>query len=195
MSPLNPHSHPETHHFPTYMLLEMPISFRLARQEDVDKLEWFGQFSHFRRLIRHTYREQLKGKRLMLLADFNGFPIGQVFIQLESTNFLSADGVHRAYLYSFRVMQLFQGRGIGTRLLHEAEQLLIKRGFNTATLSVAKTNPNAIRLYLRSGYDIVDEDDGRWSYFDHRGVQHFVEEPCWVLEKYPLSNGSTLSNR
>jgi ribosomal protein S18 acetylase RimI-like enzyme len=165
------------------MILEIPITFRLATREDVPKLEWFGQFSHFRNLIRRAFKEQIRGKRMMLLADFNGFPIGQVFIQMESTNIDIADGISRAYLYSFRVMDLFQGRGVGTRLLYEAETLLIEKGFAYTTLSVAKDNPNALRLYQRNGYRIVGQDPGRWNYVDQYGITRYVEEPCYVMEK------------
>jgi ribosomal protein S18 acetylase RimI-like enzyme len=165
------------------MIVEIPITFRVATREDVPRLEWFGQYTHFRNLIRRAFREQLRGRRIMLVADFNGFPIAQVFIQLQSTHDHIADGMSRAYLYSFRVMDLFQGRGIGTRLLQEAEALLMARGFEITTLSVAQENTDALRLYQRNGYRIVGQDPGRWQYVDQYGITRYVEEPCWVMEK------------
>lgn len=165
------------------MTLHLPITFRVAEKADLHKLEWHGQYAHFRALIRRAYREQLRGRRVMLLADLNGFPIGQIFIQLDSNNPRVADGWRRAYLYSFRVMEMFQGHGVGTRLLAEAEAVLIARGFGTVTLSVAKTNEGALRLYRRAGYRIFDQDPGHWHYVDHRGVRHDVHEPSWMLEK------------
>lgn len=166
------------------MMVQISVTFRLAEKSDVPKLEWYGLYIHFRHLLRRAYREQLRGRRLMLIADCNGFPIGQVFIQLASTNEMVADGITRAYLYSFRVMEMFQGHGIGTRLLQEAESILRERGFSIATLSVAKTNHEAMRLYQRNGYRIFAEDAGRWDYVDHRGITQYVDEPCWVLEKF-----------
>jgi ribosomal protein S18 acetylase RimI-like enzyme len=165
------------------LVLEIPVTIRVAIREDIPKLEWYGQFAHFRNLIRRAYREQLKGRRLLLVADFNGFPIGQIFIQLDSANGIVADGRNRAYFYSFRVMDMFQGKGIGSRLLQEAESILIERGFRYATLSVAKDNPGAFRLYERQGYYVVGQDPGQWNYVDQYGVTRYVEEPCWVLEK------------
>lgn len=167
---------------PAFML-NVPIIIRQAERSDVSKLEWFGQFSHFRLLIRKAYREQVHGRRILLVADFNGFPVGQVIIQLNSTNPHIADGSTRAYLYSFRVLDLFQGMGIGTRLLSEAEMLLRDRGFSYTTLSVAINNPNAYRLYRRSGYYVLGQDPGRWSYMDQYGITHEVEEPCYIMEK------------
>ena len=58
----------------------------------------------------------------MLVADCNDFPIGHIFIQLSSGEQHIADGRRRAYLYSLRVMDMFQGRGIGTRLIDEASK-------------------------------------------------------------------------
>ena len=78
---------------------------------------------------------------------------------------------------------MFRGRGIGTRLLEEAENILVERGFRWATIAVAKDNPDALRLYRRLGFRTIRADDGDWSYRDHEGSLRFVHEPCWVLEK------------
>ncbi|GAB4508452.1 MAG: GNAT family N-acetyltransferase [Anaerolineae bacterium] len=165
------------------MLVELPIVIRAAERRDVPLMEWYGQYTHFRNLFHKTWREQLQGRRLMLVADCSGFPIGHVFIQLRSTNTRIADGRRRAYLYSFRVMEMFQGRGIGTRLLQEAERILQGRDYLWATIAVAKDNDGALRLYERLGYRKFAEDPGRWTYTDHEGNVIKVEEPCWILEK------------
>ena len=159
------------------------VTLRPAEKDDLPKLEWYGAYTHYRNLFRRAYRDQLKGRRLMLLADCNDFPIGCLFIQLVSSNRRIADGKGRAYLYSFRVMEMFRGRGIGTALISEAEQMLHDRGYHSATIAVAKTNTDALRLYERLGYQRFGQDPGRWSYTDHRGRLRQVEEPCWVLEK------------
>lgn len=171
------------HEQQSQLTVELSVLFRLAGKDDVPKLEWYGQYTHFRNLIRRAYREQLRGRRLILVADVNGFPVGQVFIQLESANLSVADGFSRGYLYSFRVMEMFRGQGIGTRLLSEAEGILRGRGFRQVALSVAKDNPRALRLYQRCGYVIIGDDPGDWHYVDHRGRTRYVHEPCWMLEK------------
>lgn len=167
--------------------LELDVTLRLATQADLPKLEWHGQYTHFRMLYRRAYREQQQGRRLMLIADCNDFPIGQIFVQLASAEHGVADGITRAYLYSLRVMEMFRGLGIGTRLIDEAERELIARNFRWATIAVAKDNQRALRLYQRKGYRIFREDDGDWSFRDHRGQLHRVQEPCWILEKELLS--------
>jgi ribosomal protein S18 acetylase RimI-like enzyme len=94
-----------------------------------------------------------------------------------------ADGKRRAYLYSFHVLDMFQGRGIGSHLLSVAETLLKQNGFHSMTIAVAMENQGALRLYRRRGFRIFAEDDGKWHYYDQHGERHDVHEPCWLLEK------------
>lgn len=163
------------------LTISMPVVLRIAEHSDLPKLEWYGQYAHFRNLFRRAFREQQLGRRLILLADSNGFPVGQVFIHFIKPDSLIDE--RQAYLYSFRVMEMFRGYGIGTRLLVEAETIAAQRGFQWATIAAAKDNLSARRLYERLGYRVYGEDAGNWSYIDHQGVARQVHEPCWMLRK------------
>lgn len=163
--------------------LHLKVRIRKLRYEDLPKLEWYGQFSHFRRLFMRSYQGQREGKRFLLVADLKGFPIGRLFIQYGEKNSRFSDGLRRAYLYSFQVMDLFQGFGIGSRLIRVAEALLVQNQFRHAAIAVVKTNEGALRLYQREGYKIYGEDEGRWSYLDQYGIEQKIHEPCWLLEK------------
>lgn len=167
----------------TTLMLEMPVALRLATYSDLPKLEWFGQYTHFRVLFRRTYQEQLQQRRLMLVADCNDFPIGHVFIQLNWGEG-SFNGRRNAYLYSLRVMDMFRGHGIGTRLIREAEVLAAEHDFDWVTIAASKDNPRARRLYERLGFRVYGDDEGKWSYLDHENRMRYVHEPCWVLEKH-----------
>lgn len=164
------------------LCLHLQVTFRPAQRDDLPKLEWYGKYTHFRRIFQRTYEEQLRGERLMLLADVNGFPIGQIFIQLVSRDDLWSAHKH-AYLYSLRVMDAFQRQGLGSALLREAEAILRERGYVSVSIAAAKDNLAARRLYERHGFQVIAEDAGRWSYVDHEGITHYVNEPCWILEK------------
>ncbi len=166
------------------LALTFDIRLRLAVKDDLFKLEWFGQFTHFRGLFRRAFREQEHGRRLMLVADCGGFPIGHVFVQLNSDEPTVAKNGTRAYFYAFRVMEMFRGRGIGTMLMDEAEALVAARGYAWTTIAVAKDNDDARRLYERLGYRVFRDDDGEWSYRDHQGTTRWVNEPCWLMEKH-----------
>jgi ribosomal protein S18 acetylase RimI-like enzyme len=165
------------------LTLNLNIVFRLADRSDLPKLEWGSQYVHFRRMFQETYSDQLANRRLMLLADLDGYPVGQIFIQLDSPSGWLFSG-RRGYLYSLRVIEPLQRHGIGTALISEAERLLIQRQHGTVSIAAAKDNPDARRLYERLAYKVVSEDDGRWSYIDHHGRTQHVVEPCWILEKY-----------
>lgn len=163
--------------------LHLTCTIRPAVEADLPKLEWGGQYRHFRRLFRQTFEEQRAGRRLMLVADVGGYPIGQVFIQFASSDSSFADGRHRGYLYSLRVMEPFQRHHIGTRLIEAAEQVLRERGYTWAVIAAAKDNPRARSLYERLGYTVFSEDPGYWQYTDPDGIVQTVVEPCWVMEK------------
>ena len=163
--------------------LNMMLQFRLATEADLPLLEWYGQFTHFRRLYHKTYQDQCDGIRQMLLADLNGFPIGQIFILLNFAARKRAEGGVRGYLYALRVLDHMRCMGIGTYLIEHAEQRLTQHGYQWSTISVAKTNVKARRLYERLGYCIFRDDPGRWHYVNHVGKVVDVNEPCWMLEK------------
>lgn len=168
---------------PSLFQLNLNIIMREAKSEDLPKLEWHGQYRHYRNLFRRAYEEQLKGRRTIMLADLDGFPVGHIFIQWVANNKRVADGKSRAYLYSFRVMNILQGHGLGTHIMNHVENLLRQRNFEWAIIAVAKDNEGAMRLYRRLGYHIFADDPGQWSYEDHMGNRRNVNEPCWILEK------------
>ncbi len=163
--------------------LQLDVTIRKLEREDLPKLEWHGQFKHYRRLFARSYQGQVDGHRLMLVADVNDFPVGRLFIQLYSPRSKVSDGRTKAYLYSFHVMELFRGQGIGTRLIQAAETILKKKRFRYAKIAVARDNEGALRLYRRQNYRIYGESEGKWQYHDHRGRVRYVHEPCWLLEK------------
>lgn len=163
--------------------IDLPVLIRTATAEDVRCLEWDREMWAFRELFEQAYQEMLQGRRLMLVADVGGHPVGRLFVHLSAGNWVYADGSTRAYLYSLHVMGPLQGRGIGTRLIQAAEQELCQRGFQWATIAVAVENDGARRLYERLGYTVFRRDDSRWSYSDPEGRRHEIREVCWALKK------------
>jgi len=87
-------------------------------------------------------------------------------------------------LYAFRVKTPYRNQGVGSQLIHEAEQNLSNGGYVRAVISVEKQNVSARRLYERAGYAVVRENSGEWSYIDHEGKLQEVREPAFVLEKW-----------
>jgi ribosomal protein S18 acetylase RimI-like enzyme len=160
------------------------VRIRHLREEDLPALEWDGEFSHFRRLYAEGFRRTQRGLTVMWVADMPGKGvIGQVFIQLVCDRPELADGLNKAYLYSFRIQTAYRNFGLGTLMLHEIEQDLLERGYTFLTLNVAKENLKAQKLYKRRGFRIIAHEPGIWSYPDEKGVWREVNEPSWRMEK------------
>lgn len=159
------------------------VIIRPIRESELPALEWDGSYTKYRKVFQQTYEDTVRGQRVMLVAAQTSQIVGQVFIQLSSTERRYADGYSRGYLYSLRVKPDWQAQGIGTRLVKAAETTLRARGFTTAVIAAGKENPRARQLYERLGYRAFAEDPGVWYFQDVNGVQQSVSEPCWVMQK------------
>jgi GNAT superfamily N-acetyltransferase len=74
-----------------------------------------------------------------------------------------------------------RSRGIGTALVHAAEELARKRGITVVGLGVAKDNPRAAALYAGLGYRPLIDYVDRWSYEDTDGTTRECVDPCTFL--------------
>lgn len=160
------------------------IAVRPVTQADIPAMEWDGEYAHFRKVYADAYQRMQRGHSVLWVAELSGVGlIGQVFIQLICDRPELADGVIRAYLYSFRVRKEYRSLGVGSRIMEVVEGDLRQRGFEYVTLNVARDNPRAQQLYIRRGYHVVAPEPGIWSYPDEKGIWHHVEEPAWRMEK------------
>jgi ribosomal protein S18 acetylase RimI-like enzyme len=161
--------------------IQVDITIRPARREDLRKLEWFGLLTPFRDVIERAYTRAEQGDLAFLVADLNGFPVGQVWVDLTQW---AAEGI--GVIWALRVLEPLQGLGMGTRLIAAAEQIMRQRGLQTAEIGVALDNTGARRLYERLGYEILRQHTEQWQYTTPDGETHAVAEPEWILRK-PLS--------
>ena len=115
----------------------------------------------------------------MLVADVNGHPVGQVWIELAALRSRST-----GWLWAVRVFPWFERLGVGRLLIRGAEQALQRRGLRYAELAVDKQNP-ASGFYERLGYR------GVGSMYE----EHYSEDgtaahiPQWVYRKELVSGG------
>jgi ribosomal protein S18 acetylase RimI-like enzyme len=164
--------------------LELELNIRHCARQDLPQLEWFGLYTEHRQLIEDAFRRQEAGEVVMLLADLDGFPVGQAWLDLSAQ---AADSV--GVIWALRVFPLLRNYGIGTRLMIAAEQLLFERGYRWSELTVDKHEPRARRLYERLGYRSMGSTEGLLSYTtpDKRLVARNL--PLWILRK-PLPPGA-----
>jgi len=169
---------------PKTMLALKNLIIHQVEQSDLPALEWDGEYLKYRRMYANLYQNRLMGKTLMWITQLpQGELIGQAFVMLKSSKPNAADGKHRAYVFAFRIKPLWRNKGIGTYLMDYVENDLRQRDYQYVTLNVAKENPGALRLYQRLGYTIIGSQPGIWSFKDHTGTIHHIEEPAWRMIK------------
>lgn len=130
----------------TRFQITLSAEIRRCAESDLPLLEWFGMFTSHREIIRATFDRQRRGEGLMLVADVNGFPGGQIWIDLTKKKD-RATGV----IWALRVFPIFQGHRLGTRLVRAAESALRRRDYAAAELGV-ETDSDTGGFYERLGY-------------------------------------------
>lgn len=170
-------------------VVSLALRLRLCREEDLPGLEWGGLFTHHRQIIRDAFERQRRGENLMLLALASDFPVAQVWVDLARLRPRSA-----ALLWAVRVFPAFQGAGLATRLISEAEALLRYLHVRTAEIGVEKGNPRARRLYERLGYSVVRGGRETYAYTTPAGVTERVTIDEWFLHKR-LARGAGSARR
>ncbi|MEO6907916.1 MAG: GNAT family N-acetyltransferase [Abditibacteriaceae bacterium] len=153
----------------TFTLPHPEVLLRPLQESDLLGLEWHGGED-----LRSFYQKQWEKHQakyvLVVVAEFNNSPIGQAAIHWLG----KPTHPHIPDIQSVRVMDVFQGQGIGTRLLEMCESIVRSEGFPWVTLAVALDNEGAKRLYERLNYRVTGMSyDDKWSYIDAKG--HMVE--------------------
>lgn len=160
------------------------VRIRQAQEEDLRGMEWDGEYAHFRHLYRQHFQNSLSGSTLIWVVENEvGKIVGQVFLMLLSSQSELADGIHRAYLFSFRLKPVYRNQGLGGFMLEFLENYLVGRGFDTLRINVARENSRARHMYERHGYQVVGTEEGRWRYRDQNNQWQAVHEPAWRLMK------------
>jgi ribosomal protein S18 acetylase RimI-like enzyme len=126
---------------------------------DVEAMGWSNSES-----LRAAWRSQARraetGEVAFLVAVANGKIVGKAV--LDWTNRPGS-----AWLRMFSVDPRYRSRGIGSRVIVEAEMRARGRGCDAVEMAVDDDNPRALDLYVRQGYTVIGP------YLD----EHEVREP------------------
>jgi ribosomal protein S18 acetylase RimI-like enzyme len=168
-------------------VLDVPVTLRACRRADLEKLEWFGAFTHHRALIREAFELQSRGEAVLLLAIVGGFPVGQAWLHLTRRP--------APTIWAVRVLEPFQGAGLGARLLQALEDEAAARGCERLELAVEQSNERARAFYERLGWRVTGERAESYGYTlpDGRPVRHELCE--WVMEKRLVQSASGAPTR
>ena len=160
----------------TRFSLELELKIRQCPCQDLPRLEWFGLYTEHRQLIEDAFRRQQAGEVNMLVADLDGFPVGQAWLDLSAR---AADLV--GVIWALRVLPVLRNHGIGTRLMIAAERLLTERGYSE--LTVDQQEPRSRRLYERLGYRSAGSSEGLLSYTTPEEKSVALNLQLWSLRK------------
>lgn len=156
----------------------LDVLLRDGTRADLPALEWWGWFSAHREIFHDAFAGFEQGEGLFLVAEAQGFPVGQIWIDLARYRDRS-----RALLWALRVLPGLQGAGIGRHLVEACEVRLRARGVATIEVTVEKTNPGARRFFERLGYRLVGEHREIFRYRDPAGGAAEMPLDQWRFEK------------
>lgn len=151
---------------------------RLGIASDIRKLEWNGAFTTHRAIIEQAFAAQAAGEGLVLIADLDAFPVGQLWVRFA--------GACVPRFWALRVMPVHQGAGLGSRLLDYGEAELARRGFETWEIGAEKSNLAALRFYRSRGYAIAYEQIETYSYAAPSGEPREGRADQWICRKIGL---------
>ena len=120
-------------------------------------------------------REAAEGKCAALTAEYNGNPAGSLYLYFDAQEG-PFKGMKIPEIVDFSVLQKYQRKGIGNRLMDTAEQLAAQRS-DTVTLSVGlcREYGAAQRIYAKRGY--IPDGSGVW-YQNQQCIQY--ETTCTI---------------
>jgi diamine N-acetyltransferase len=97
----------------------------------------------------------VNGPNAILVAEYKGNLVGVAEIEFGKKS--PAGNITGAELNKLYILDWFCGRGIGQRLLEEAESNIKATGETILWLWVLETNARAISFYGRNGFTIIGE--------------------------------------
>jgi GNAT superfamily N-acetyltransferase len=102
-----------------------------------------------RRALEHWFDHSDAGGEAMLVAEWDGKPVGIAYVLTLIDYFTGKPHGHVSVL---AVAKEAEGRGVGTALLGAAEAWSRARGFDRLTLMVFEANNRARRVYERNAF-------------------------------------------
>ena len=120
-------------------------------------------------------REHAEGKCVALTAEYQGHPAGSVYVYMNAEAGPFRDK-HWPYIVDFSVLQKYQRRGVGSRLMDAAEKIAAQHA-DVVCLGVGlcREYGSAQRMYAKRGY--IPDGSGVW-YQDKPCVQY--ETVCTI---------------
>lgn len=122
-----------------------------------------------------------------LIAWADGEPIGHLLLRWRGLDnaFLLSKNLNYPCVEAVGVRVDFWHKGIGTRLMQKAQDLISEKGFGKIGVAVGVKNERAGNLYEKLGYRDLGfgEFEVSWGYVDENGTEKSEGETCVYLVK------------
>jgi ribosomal protein S18 acetylase RimI-like enzyme len=123
----------------------IPLTIRDLTAEDLPSCAWSGSATHLTSIARALERARRGEVDYLAVCPPSGLPVA-----LGGIDYAENPGA--GTLWQLAVHGALQSCGIGTILIHAAEQRILARDLHRAELGVEESNPRARALYDRLGY-------------------------------------------
>ncbi len=170
---------------------------RPLREEEIHLLEQMNRdWEKGRPLALHQDRflRQEAGEAVYLFAWDGEQPVGHVLLVLTgpSKEPMRSTLLNCAHISDLFVVPSYWSRGIGNRLMDEAESLAARHGLIQIGLDVAIDNDRALALYEGRGYKDLGfgERAVNWTYIDPEGTEQVQNDVLVYLVKLLSREGS-----
>lgn len=152
------------------------LSARDLTTDDLATCDWSGSPVHLASVAKQLDRARLGEVDYLAVCPPSGLPVA-----IGGVDYLARDGA--GTLWQLVVHPALRSCGIGTFLVHAAEQRVRARGLRRAELSVEESNPRARALYERLGYVAFDRRPESWDELAPDGSIRRYETVCTVMRK------------
>jgi ribosomal protein S18 acetylase RimI-like enzyme len=133
----------------------VPLTIRDLTPEDLPACAWSGSATHLAHVAKALERAKRGGVDHLAICPPSNLPVATGGIDYQVSPGAGT-------LFQFGVHPALQSCGIGTLLIHTAEQRIRARGLHRAELGVGENNPRARALYERLGYIAYGRMPAAW---------------------------------
>ena len=152
------------------------LTVRDLTAADLPSCAWSGGATHLASVARALDRAARGEVDYLAVCPPSGLPVA-----LGGIDYARIPGA--GVLWQLAVLDALQSCGIGTILIHAAEQRIRDRGRKAAELGVEECNPRARALYERLGYAAYGSEPESWDAEAPDGSIYRYETVCTLMRK------------
>lgn len=161
---------------PAYATVTTRFTVRDLLPQDLPACTWSGSATHLRHVERELTRAAAGEVDYLAVCTPVGLPVAIGGIDYKVSE-------EAGTLWQFAVLPALQSCGLGTLLVHAAEQRIRYRGLRRAELAVEEGNLRARALYERLGYIAYGREPDAWNEEGPDGLIRHHETMCILMRK------------